>query len=955
MKSILKLTGLLALAAITGFLFTVGPVQSQVFDKVIRDNYWFQDQKGLWLGNLPDSKFYYNIIQTPDTVTLGVSPQSNQFVIMEFADLDTDAANALAPYPSITIMSADLSNYTQVGNDGTNGAITVGSGSLSLPALIMAGDLEMADNNINMGTALLDAGDFTMIDGAQTGDDEVVFAMSGDGSGDFTITTDDGHISLLANDDIYLTPTGNDVIVTGRAEITSGAAEAFRLLTNATDYTGFTMDADGGLAITSVDAAAAAANISITADGTYAVTSTGYNLSGAGAVSGVTTIEATGRVHTLVGAAEALRLSANADDYVGFTMDANGALAMTTVDTAAAAANIAITADGTYAVTSTGYNLTGAGAVSGVTDLSMTGELDLTGVAALIDLNPAATGTQEIINITPTATLAAASDWVGIDITADALDPLTGAATNIMGLNFDFSGVLSADGDDAQVYGTYMELPTGDTATAYGHTQVFTEMTVAGRHVGFASLGNAEVLSATAQYDGLWVDWNGVTRDAGAPIMHGITVEMMADYTAFGASYAGYFSGEGRSVTLADTTYAMDANGDSRFQFGSGEFLLLEGDTTRLTTQEVLDIDATIDTTTATDDVPVVTSTVGRAAADTGGTYNYDSTLTTGNMANSERSYVYGGNIDSSAAVTATSTASVFFAGTPSVGVSSNDYGLEVVAGYDQGIFTASPLGVIQASDVVAASIDSEATSITSYSLTVTGVVPLNLEQDITSGRGMIVSRDIAEAGSLPLVTMLNDNSADTQATLNLGNDGSGPHITTNTATENLEINPATTGHTVMMASNGSATQDVASFRNDDLGATGETGQTSDIVFQQMTSADSGSTWTPAEASRISNYRIADFWTAGGAADDDAGLKFYTQEGGASNLALTLNEVMLASFTGAITSSINDLNWAMVASGNQACTTTCTSACVFGWDDGVPTLTGCSDGTSDKCICAGGS
>ncbi len=862
-------------AAVTMLSATVDAQLINV-DRTGRDQ-WYLDNTELWFGNLPDSKLYYDTLQTPDSLVLGVSAESNQLVVMEFADLGSDAANVLASYPAITIMSADLSNYIQFGNDGTNGFITVGSGSLILPGIAMAGDLEMSTYDINMGSATVDAGNFTMIDGAQTGDDEVVFAMSGDGSGDFSITTDDGHITLAANDDVYLTPTGNDVIITGRAEITSGAAEAFRLLTNATDYTGFTMGADGGMAITSVDLAAAAANISITADGTFAVTSTGFNL-------------------------------------------------------------------------------TDVGAASGITDLSMTVELDMTGAGAFIDLNPAGTGTLAIVDIEPTATLVAGSVWAGVRIDANQLDPLTGAATTIAGIAGVFTGIISADGDDAQVYGTYFELPTGDTATTFGHYQLLTEMTVAGRQVGFGSDGATLALSATAQHDGVWIDWDGITRDGGAPIMHGITVDMMADYTAFGASYAGYFAGEGRSVTLADTTYAMDANGDSRFQFGSGEFLLLEGDTTRLTTQEVLDIDATIDTTTATDGVAVVTNTAVRAAADTGGTYNYSSTLTTGNMANLEFSYIYGGSYNSSAAVTATSETSVFYAAIPVTGASSNDYGMHIESGYDQGIYSESPLSIVQqVVDDVAVSIDSEATSTTSYSLTVTGVVPLNLEQDITSGQGMAVSRDIAEAGALPLVTMINDNSSDTQATLSLQNDGSGAHITTNVAAENLEINPSTTGSTAIIASNGAAIQDVLLVRNDNNGATGEVGQTSDIVFQMMTSADSGSTWTPAEASRISNYRVADFWTAGGQADDDAGLKFYTQEGGASNLAMTIDEVMLVTLTGAITSSINDLNWAMVASGNQACTTTCASACVFGWDDGVPTLTGCSDATSDKCICAGGS
>ena len=96
-----------------------------------------------------------------------------------------------------------------------------------------------------------------------------------------------------------------------------------------------------------------------------------------GAVSGVSTITNAGLISNTVGAAEALRLSTNADDYTGFTMGADGGLTIQSIDTAAAAANIAITADGTFAVTSTGFNLSAAGAVSGITTLTVAGTVNI--------------------------------------------------------------------------------------------------------------------------------------------------------------------------------------------------------------------------------------------------------------------------------------------------------------------------------------------------------------------------------------------------------------------------------------------------------------------------------------------------------------------------------------------------------------------------------------------------
>lgn len=59
------------------------------------------------------------------------------------------------------------------------------------------------------------------------------------------------------------------------------------------------------------------------------------------------------------------------------------------------------------------------------------------------------------------------------------------------------------------------------------------------------------------------------------------------------------------------------------------------------------------------------------------------------------------------------------------------------------------------------------------------------------------------------------------------------------------------------------------------------------------------------------------------------------------------------SFTSAATGS---LGWSIQSAANQACTTTCTSAAVFGWDTASGEVAvGPSDATADKCLCAGAS
>lgn len=59
--------------------------------------------------------------------------------------------------------------------------------------------------------------------------------------------------------------------------------------------------------------------------------------------------------------------------------------------------------------------------------------------------------------------------------------------------------------------------------------------------------------------------------------------------------------------------------------------------------------------------------------------------------------------------------------------------------------------------------------------------------------------------------------------------------------------------------------------------------------------------------------------------------------------------------TGTFTSSAAaDLGWSVVSVANQACNTTCTNACVVGFDL-VAGLLGCGSALSDQCLCAGGS
>lgn len=70
---------------------------------------------------------------------------------------------------------------------------------------------------------------------------------------------------------------------------------------------------------------------------------------------------------------------------------------------------------------------------------------------------------------------------------------------------------------------------------------------------------------------------------------------------------------------------------------------------------------------------------------------------------------------------------------------------------------------------------------------------------------------------------------------------------------------------------------------------------------------------------------------------------------------LTIDSAGLATFTDKVTSSrTTDLGWSVVSVTNQACNTTCTSACVHGFDAAAG-LTDCASALSDQCVCAGAS
>lgn len=102
-----------------------------------------------------------------------------------------------------------------------------------------------------------------------------------------------------------------------------------------------------------------------------------------------------------------------------------------------------------------------------------------------------------------------------------------------------------------------------------------------------------------------------------------------------------------------------------------------------------------------------------------------------------------------------------------------------------------------------------------------------------------------------------------------------------------------------------------------------------------------------------------------GASDMPGGLVFRTTPDGSITPAnaLYISNNLISTFYGNIaatqqitSSRTTDLGWSAVNVANQACNTTCTSACVFGMNTGaLGNFVGCADATADTCICAGAS
>lgn len=122
-----------------------------------------------------------------------------------------------------------------------------------------------------------------------------------------------------------------------------------------------------------------------------------------------------------------------------------------------------------------------------------------------------------------------------------------------------------------------------------------------------------------------------------------------------------------------------------------------------------------------------------------------------------------------------------------------------------------------------------------------------------------------------------------------------------------------------------------------------------------------------ATSSAVDELTIANAATGGTptisvTADSDTNVSLGLTPKGTGGVIITSSNTNPSTITnglqvgGAFTNTgTGSIGWSVVAGANTACNTTCTNACVFGFDTGLggSDLVDCSDATADRCLCAG--
>ena len=285
------------------------------------------------------------VLEINDSGFVGIGGNSNAAGEIRIFE-DTDDGNNYVGLKVGNVTTA----YTLVfpNADGSNGQamVTNGSGVLSFTDVSSAADdISAGDAAINLTTT---AGDITI--DAQGNDTDIILKGT-DGSSDTTFLTIDGSAAGKA--------TFNNEIVSG-AVITSGdgliIADAGNI-GSASDTDAIAISSGGVVTMNQIPVFSAGINVSGGSIAGTLSTAAQANITSLGTLTALTVddVAINGKVVTMTG---------STDDTAVFTVATNGALTLETTDTAAAAANIQITADGTAELAGTTVTLDSGGDIT---------------------------------------------------------------------------------------------------------------------------------------------------------------------------------------------------------------------------------------------------------------------------------------------------------------------------------------------------------------------------------------------------------------------------------------------------------------------------------------------------------------------------------------------------------------------------------------------------------------
>ncbi len=167
------------------------------------------------------------------------------------------------------------------------------------------------------------------------------------------------------------------------------------------------------------------------------------------------------------------------------------------------------------------------------------------------------------ITITPQNALNAGTTYRAVYIDPQALDPATGAASNVNLVYMDARNLASTDNNTA-VYGVRI-LPS-KTELSYNFIVETQNRTNASGDIGFFHSGFTGDITVDSSYTGFKAYYQNITASANTPTIIGLQIDMMTDYVGFNgnSTQAASFTGDGRAVSICSTSYAIHTVGESK-------------------------------------------------------------------------------------------------------------------------------------------------------------------------------------------------------------------------------------------------------------------------------------------------------------------------------------------------------------------------------------------------------